>query len=300
MRDSFRSATTAAAIGVVAVAGNVVAASPSAGPLRCRTPPVRAPRPPHTCDPGDVAPLEPGTYVTGDPFLVPMTFTVPAGWVGRMGGPYAVQLGPAAAPDTLWFHIFDKVYADPCHDHETLLDPLPGPSVDELADALAGLPGLSATAPTDITLAGLPGKQVTLTAPATGDPCRVWELPLGATNDMFPGEQQRVSIVDVNGQRLVIDDTQPPGYPAEAKAQVEAIVDSIHFGPAGTPSGSPSPVPLGSPARAVGIRRALRPRRVARWGTLRRRSTRTARPFTRTTPTGSGCRARMTRPAESR
>jgi hypothetical protein len=192
---------------------------------------------------GGVTPLEPGTYVTGDPFLVRVTVTVPAGWVGRLGGPYGFQLGPTAAPDTLWFHIFDKVYADPCHDHETFLDPLPGPSVDELADALAALPWLSATAATDVTLGDRPARQVTLTAPVSGEFCRVWQLPLGANNDMFPGEQQRVSILDIDGQRLVVDDTRPPGYPAEAAAQIQSVLDSLHFEPSGSPTGSPSPAP---------------------------------------------------------
>ena len=139
--------------------------------------------------------------------------------------------GHPLAPDALWFQVFDKVYADPCHDHETLLDPLPGPSAAELADALAGLPGLEVTSPTDVTLGGYQGKQLTMTAPATGDFCRVWELPLGATNDVAPGDQQRVWILDVDGQRLVIVAPEPPALTAATKAEVQAVLDSIHIEP---------------------------------------------------------------------
>ena len=77
--------------------------------------------------------------------------------------------------------------------------------MDELASALAALPGLQVTPPTDVTLGGYQGKQLTITAPATASSCQVWVLPLGATNDMAPGDQQRVWILDVDGQRLVID-----------------------------------------------------------------------------------------------
>ena len=45
--------------------------------------------------------LTPGTYVTNDPFLARVTFTVPDGWAGNIGGPYAVFLGDASGPDRL-------------------------------------------------------------------------------------------------------------------------------------------------------------------------------------------------------
>ena len=114
-------------------------------------------------------PLEPGTYVTADPFLVRVTFTVPAGWEGNIGGPYVVVLDRASGQGAVAFSIFDKVYADPCHFDKGLLNPLPGPTVDDLATALASLPGLDATTPTDVTVGGYQGKQLTLTAPASFD-----------------------------------------------------------------------------------------------------------------------------------
>lgn len=191
--------------------------------------------------------LEPGTYVTPDPFLLRVTFTVPVGWKGKVGGPNAVFLSLANGRGELAFSIFEKVYADPCN-YQGLLDPLPGPSVDDLAAALASLPGLNATTPTDVTLGGYQGKQLTFTAPSSFDRCtlspdgrfRVWELPLGATLDMFPGERDRLWILNVDGKRLVILAAEIPGQTAEARAEVQGILDSIRIAPANSPTSSPS------------------------------------------------------------
>ena len=111
--------------------------------------------------------------------------------------------------------------------------------MDDLATALANMPGLDATTPTDVTVAGFQGKQLTLTAPASFAGCtlapggnsRVWELPLGATNDMNPGDRDRVWILDVNGQRLVIQARESPGETAQAKAEAQAVLDSLRFAP---------------------------------------------------------------------
>ena len=57
------------------------------------------------------------------------------------------------------------------------------------------------------------------------------DAPLGATNDLRPGERDRVWILDVDGQRLVIDAPEMPGQTAEARAEVQGILDSIHIAP---------------------------------------------------------------------
>jgi len=194
-------------------------------------------------------PIEPGTHVTADPFLARVTFTVPAGWEGTMGGPYLVNLGKVAQPEAVSFQIFDTVYADPCDFSKGLLDPRPGPSVDDLATALVGLPGIDVTAPIDITIDGYRGKQLTLTAPSDMTGCTLspdgnlltWELPLGARIGMTRGEVDRVWILDVDGQRLVIDARDVPGaLDAASKAEVQAVLDSIRIAPAEPPTASPS------------------------------------------------------------
>ncbi len=154
-----------------------------------------------------------------------------------MGGPYAVFLDPSL--DTVSnddglveLVIFDKVYADPCNPDQGLLDPQPGPSVDQLAKALASVPSLVATTPTDVSVAGYHGKQLTLTAPKSIATCSVWELPLGATNTMVAGERDKYQILDIDGQRLVIDAHEVPNESAAHKAEVQGLLKSIRIAPA--------------------------------------------------------------------
>jgi hypothetical protein len=154
-----------------------------------------------------------------------------------MGGPYAVFLDPSMDPVSnddglVELVIFDKVYADPCHLDLRLLNPPPGPSVDDLANALARLPSLVATTPTDVAVGAYHGKQLTLTAPPSIAACSVWQLPLGAANTMVPGERDRYWILDVNGQRLVIDAHEVPSESAADKTAVQTILDSIRIAPA--------------------------------------------------------------------
>jgi hypothetical protein len=191
-----------------------------------------------------LSPLQAGTYVTPDPFLSRVTLSVPAGWAGHIGGPYLAELVGASGHGNVNVSIFDKVYADPCHSDKGFLDPLPGPSAADLATALAKVPGLTSTAPVDVSLGGYAGKQLTLTAPASLTGCKVtkdgaflvWDLPLGAINAMAPGQRDRVWILDVNGTRLVIDAPQYLDQTGQAKAEVQAILDSIKIAPVASPS----------------------------------------------------------------
>jgi hypothetical protein len=192
---------------------------------------------PQTLDAPAEGPLDAGTYVTPHDFLAGVTFTVPSGWHAQVGGPYAVFLTRAAGESALTFQIVDRVFADPCAGSGPL-DPQPGPTVDDLATALAGLPGTQATTPVDVTISGYSGKQLTLTAPSSFAGCsltngsfRVWQLPLGATKDMRPGETSTISIVDVAGQRLVIDGAVNAGAGAQAHDELDSILASIRLAP---------------------------------------------------------------------
>lgn len=182
-------------------------------------------------------PLDPGTYVTADPFPFRISMTVPEGWMGKIGGPYLTQLERTSASGSIAFSIFDKVFADPCHTTTGYIDPPVGPTVEDLATALGGLPTVDVTTPVDATIGGRTGKQLTITAPTVTTGCDlvsggtfpIWELPLGSTNELRPGQVDRVWIVDVDGTRLVIDATHSLGTDAALDAEIQGILDSIRI-----------------------------------------------------------------------
>lgn len=250
MNTPIRIAVAAAAVVLIALVGiNLMARSGGVGGGPPASP-TASPTPAPTVAGGSVpAPLQPGTYVAADPFLVRVTFTVPAGWEGHIGGPFFVGLDRPDSKDGMGFSISPALYAHPCQVDTGLLPVQPGPSVADLATALANLPGMQATTPTDVTLAGYQGKQLALTAPASSAGCTpgpdgypIWQLPLGGVTSLPPGWSDRVWILDVNGQRLVIDSPVMPGQTAANQAEVQGILDSIRLAPL-TPSASPSVSP---------------------------------------------------------
>jgi len=187
--------------------------------------------------PGDPQVLNGGAYLVRDPFPIPVTVTVPAGWTGELAGPYAVFFdnGGADGRATISLTLSQSIYADPCTDRG-LLNPQPGPTVDDLASALARLPGFTATTPTDLAVAGFRGKQLTLTAPDNFNSCvlssdgyRIWQLPEGHVFSFAPGERMALWILDVNGKRLVVSGETLPGTTAQDQAKVRAILDSIRI-----------------------------------------------------------------------
>lgn len=242
MNTRLRVAAALVAVVVVAlVAINLLPSTNSVG-----GPPSTAPSPspialPSADPSGNPASLNPGTYVAGDPFPVRITFRVPAGWEGVVAGPNLILLDqPHGSGGSLAFSLFQTLFANPCHySGNGLLNPQPGPTVDNMATALSQLPGLTATAPTDVTLGGYQGKQLTLTAPASFAACtltpdgafRLWQLPLGATQDLDPGEIDRVWILQVGSQRLEIDATQTSGeFPTDI-AEIQGVLDSVQLAP---------------------------------------------------------------------
>ena len=189
--------------------------------------------------PGDRRTMEGGTYVTGDPFSVRLTFTLPAGWQGWVAGPFRVVVAPNDKPGAVSFMLFQEVSADPCRPEQGYLEPPPGPSVDDLVAALAGIPGIEVTDVADVTVDGYSGKQLTMAAPDSSDGCTpstagyvIWRLPLGYTHAMTPGARHRVWILDVVGERLVIVIPEETGYTDGQRTEIQEIFDSIRIEPA--------------------------------------------------------------------
>ena len=246
MNTAIRLAIGAAAVVLVAgmgfnllPSGSGIGGGPSATPTTTPTPtpsPIALP-----LYPEELEVPEPGTYLIDEPFPFPVTISVPAGWVGTVGGVYAAYLdlesGSGAAGASIAFSLSQMIYADPCSDGG-FLDPQPGPTVDDLATALAALPGLDATDATDVTVDGYRGKQLSLTAPDNFDGCtlssdgyRIWQLPLGSVHSFAPGQRKALWILDVDGERLVVSADTFPATTPQQSSEVQEILDSIRIEP---------------------------------------------------------------------
>jgi hypothetical protein len=239
---SVRAAIAAAAVLAVGLAWANFGPAPGIGTQSTAAPsPTASPR---ELPFGDLElPLEPGaTYITADPFLVRVTFTAPSGWVGRLGADYLAFTNPTGRDAPAYgviFGIFDKVAVDPCNYERGFKGALPGSSVDALVTALTGVPGLDVSTPIDVTVDGYAGKQVTVTAPGSLAGCTmspdgyaVWQFPMGTNNPFVAGQRSRLWIVDVDGQRLVIDLPEAPDQTSQEQADAQAVFDSIQIAPA--------------------------------------------------------------------
>jgi hypothetical protein len=173
--------------------------------------------------------LEPGRYVSSiDP--VEVTFTVPAGWnrepsAPELGGPIADEIGG------LSFWVVSDLFADPCQFEEGTLDPPPGPSIDDLANALVAQPGVEADPPTDVVVDGFAGRYVEYTTPAAAD-CPAfgaWPTATGAV--LFPSTDARYWILDVNGTRLVMLSYAWDAASEQGRAELQVIIDSVDIAP---------------------------------------------------------------------
>ena len=151
--------------------------------------------------------LTPGPYAMGfssDQADAPMVVVdVPAGYLGRGDG-YEISA------DEGGFRHFDtwtvaEVAAQPCGG-TAWVDP--GPSVDDLADALAALPVWESTEPTPTTIGGYDGVVMELNVPSASPPragrAPHWREHSGGTQGNGPGKTQRLWIVEVDGHRLML------------------------------------------------------------------------------------------------
>ncbi len=154
-----------------------------------------------------------GWIVTGDDDAVPRTFM-------RVGS-----------------SVVANIYSEPCQ--STLLDPPLGPTVDDLATAFADVWGANATTPTEVTLDGFVGKQMVLTVPADVDfaDCvtehyMAWRDTGGGDRSyQGPGQIQESWIVDVEGERLLIEASYFPEISPENRAELQQVIDSIQIEP---------------------------------------------------------------------
>jgi hypothetical protein len=176
------------------------------------------------------AELEAGTYrftVLGD---VGVTLTVPDGWAAVQG----FGVGDDGTVVVVWpsdAEVAD-VYADPCRWEDGFVDPPVGPTVDDLATAFANQPQRGESVPVDVSIDGYLGKMIELSVPddidfadCDGGEFRSWR----GRFQQEPGQVDRLHILDVGGQRVVIDAHFVPGTTDADLAEQQAVVDSIQL-----------------------------------------------------------------------
>ncbi len=183
----------------------------------------------------DTAALDPGDYVTGSPFPIQITVTLPAGWHGHVAGPYYADLWTTGTSGGLYFVRPSVVALDPCDVTKGFAD-IGGESADALVSKLQAMPGLTVTNVTSTIIAGYRGTALVATAPTVLDQCTlpadgytIWRNPLqGESPNFAAGESIHFWILDVAGTRLVIAN-QDANESATERAQTQAVLDSIRI-----------------------------------------------------------------------
>ena len=253
---------TACATGGSSTPSPSSAASPTTTP-DLTAPPKATPRPSPTAVPAptypmdvmdvpDFSPLEVETY-----FVQPVGtdiqvfYTIPTeGWNSWFGG---FKLGSESDPpnSVVGFGILNvtNVVQDGCTGH-VAADPPVGPTVDDMAAALADLsPFVLTKPPSDVTVDGFRGKHLQLTVPdlelggSADDPeftdCTDGELwsyigkPLSFPSHGYshPGQVEDYWLLDVDGTRLMIGTLTSPGSSEGDIAELHSILDSIDIVP---------------------------------------------------------------------
>ncbi len=241
----------AAAVVVALVGGTQLLRPPASGgvggaPSATPEPSVAAPSP--TPKPSAVPTRSPeGLLPEGSHVLwktPAMTVTIPApDWYGDAGGGILVKDNSADAPGGAGLIVFGGqtdlfVYGDPCK-WRTTTPKEPVTTVDELVAALAAQKSRDASAPVDVTVGGHAGKSITLHVPddAVFADCDAgyfgsWRVDTERTPSRYhqdPGQIDKLWIVDVGGEIVIIDIAYYEGTPQADIDELEAIVGSFAF-----------------------------------------------------------------------
>jgi hypothetical protein len=211
-----------------------------------------------TEDDNCLGPLDAGTYSSQfiDPYVVPgaswtprfgaLTYTVPDGWVNVEDWPTYFALAPENAPGETALYVWSDIVAagDPCA--QTKATGV-GESARELATWVAGLSGVDASAPEQVTIGGLDAWQLDVslnrsyskTCDEAGGFVAKGLFTDHATAEGFgwvltPDAHLRVHFADLGDGRalaVVIQSDQPSAYYDTFLAEATTIVESFAISP---------------------------------------------------------------------
>jgi len=229
-----------------------VTAAPS---VSARPSPTAVPAPTYPANVMDVAPFSPleieTYYVEPVDTDIQVFYTIPAdGWNSWFGA-YKVGQGPDEPLPTVGLSIINvtNVVQEGCTAH-VAADPPVGPTVDDMATALAALsPFVLTKPPTAVTAFGFSGKHLELTVPdlafeVSGDDTvftdcadgELWSwigapLSLAYYGYSHPGQVEEFWLLDVDGTRLMIVVGRSPQSSEGDIAELQTIFDSIDIVP---------------------------------------------------------------------
>jgi hypothetical protein len=187
--------------------------------------------------------LTPGTYLF-EPFAEsggPLTATVDvpsSSWEGM-----EVGVGKAGESDGLGMGFLQvlNLNGDPCAWKGAADDVAMGPTVDDLVAGLGNETEYDTSDPVDVTLGGYAGKRLVVTMPgnihdANGLGCsdaeyRIWDGPGFAIYAQGPNNRWTMSILDVDGQRVVVMMSDFADSDPALSAELESMVNSVVINP---------------------------------------------------------------------
>jgi hypothetical protein len=235
MNTMMKLGVAAAAVVVAAVLGfNYLNAQSIGGPGVGDPTPTPEPSPTPLARLDGQEPLDPGRYIAAIRPEFNVTVEVPTGW--SAGSDWVVK-GPRGneVPDgmAIRFYTVSNVAANPRSHSDGPVDPPLGPTVDDLVQMLLSHPDWETSGPTDITIDGYPGQLIQLTIPADAENGESYWLSVDAVGGGIygwaPGQTFDWYIVDVDGQRYIIDAFHYPGTSEDDLAAQRAVVESVQF-----------------------------------------------------------------------
>lgn len=189
--------------------------------------------------------LQPGRYFT-DIQGYRYTFTIPVtGWVAEDGSTLHFGSLTNNPPDEGYLAMWGELptlFSNACQWIGTTITP--GPSVDDLANAIAGLSGFQTSTPAGVTVSGYQGKRLQVTVPSDVNfaSCQNaqyhlwdgrWYQSLGQVDD--------IRILDLSGQRQHFFTSYLPATSQETRTQLEQVAQSLEIAPAPPASASATP-----------------------------------------------------------
>jgi hypothetical protein len=180
-----------------------------------------------------------------DEFVLPFDIELPEGsWGVEQAGASIFrartsEFATDGDPAFVNASIVDDVFTDPCHPGSSRMAPAPGPSVDDLVHALGRMEGFRVLEMRDVEVDGHRGVAIDLEN--TLDPA-VCESPpwlpqwtyLGSSGGEVlhgppGGTHQRILVLDVDGQRVVLERWTFPYTSGETFAAADRVLESIDF-----------------------------------------------------------------------